>query len=309
MRNERTGLVQFARFTLMGNQRRRRPVRMSNHLLAIALAAVLAGCSSSSPPPSGPQSPSSSPPSMPGSSSSLPSPPSSGSPGTPGPPPSGPSGMPSPSGSPGTPSPPGGTPSPGSPSSGTGDAGSENLPGGPPMPGGAMPGEGESGASSGPAGTEMPNWVPGGTEAAGGDEEWETSNQLPGTADIPPMPSETPGSGSEGDPGLDGDLDAALEDFDGEILAEREIIRERSNENAGTQGSAIPLPSAEAGPAGSESDVDNPGGPVACPVPATRHRPQSPARAKYPMTYPMPKTTTSLRASCARQPCRRPTPN
>ena len=142
------------------------------------------------------------------------------------------------------------------------------------MPGGGTAGDSQGGDSSGPAGTEMPNWVPGGTEAAGGDEEWETSNQLPGTADIPPMPSETPGSGSEGDPGLDGELDAALEDFDGEILAEREIIRERSNENAGAQGSAIPMPSAEEGAAGSASDVDNPGGAVG--VPRARNAPPAP---------------------------------
>lgn len=161
--------------------------------------------------------------------------------------------MPGPSGSAGTP------PADGGPS------GSENLPGGNP------PGDGESGDASG---TEMPDWLP----SPGGDADggWETSNQLPGTADIPPMPSEagSPGDGGDGDPGLDGDLDAALEDFDGEILAEREIIRERSNETAGAQGSAIPIPSAEQGPAGSEDGVDNPGGPVG--VPRARNAPPAP---------------------------------
>lgn len=86
------------------------------------------------------------------------------------------------------------------------------------------------------------------------------------------MPSETPGQ-----PGLDGELDAALEDFDGEILAEREIIRERSNETAGAQGSTIPLPSSdEAGAAGGDAEgPDVAGGPVG--VPRARRAPPAPA--------------------------------
>jgi hypothetical protein len=56
------------------------------------------------------------------------------------------------------------------------------------------------------------------------------------------------GSGEEGEPGGDGGsggdgaLDEALKDFDGEILAEREVIRARANETAGTTGGTVSLP-------------------------------------------------------------------
>jgi hypothetical protein len=135
----------------------------------------------------------------------------------------------------------------------------------------------------------MPNWLPGSENAGVGSsgDEWETSNQLPGTADIPPMPG-TGGSGgpeTDGEPGLDGELDAALEGFDGEILAEREIIRERSNESAGAQGTAIPMPSSsETGGAGGDENAslpggnvpgaDAPGGPTG--VPRARNAPPAP---------------------------------
>lgn len=42
--------------------------------------------------------------------------------------------------------------------------------------------------------------------------------------------------------GGDGELDEALEDFDGEILAERAVIQQRSNERAGSTGNPIELP-------------------------------------------------------------------
>ena len=245
-------------------------------LLAFAVLTGLAGCSKFSSLPSSVPTPPSNTHSLPNQTPGLPSPSGGGAPSVPSPP----SGTP-----PGAPSPPGGaTPSPpsppGSPSSGSGQPSSyENPAGGPPMPGGGAAGDGDEGdGASGPAGTEMPSWIPGGTDAAGGPdgEEWETSNELPGTADIPPMPSETglPGDGSNEDPGLDGELNEALEDFDGGILAEREIIRERSNETAGTQGSAIPVPSAEQGPGGAEPGVDNPGGPMG--VPRARNAPPAP---------------------------------
>ncbi len=94
-----------------------------------------------------------------------------------------------------------------------------------------------------------------------------------------------PGEGeATDDPGLDGELDAALEDFDGQILAEREIIRERSNENAGAQGTAIPAPSFSEGSGGgmdsggvAGADVTGsnaPGGPVG--VPRARNTPPAP---------------------------------
>ncbi len=60
------------------------------------------------------------------------------------------------------------------------------------------------------------------------------------------MPSEQglpPGQGTgQGGQG-DAELDKALEDFDGEILAEREVIQTRSNERAGSGGTATSLPS------------------------------------------------------------------
>ncbi|MCZ6643773.1 MAG: hypothetical protein O7F71_19535 [Gammaproteobacteria bacterium] len=89
---------------------------------------------------------------------------------------------------------------------------------------------------------------------AGSTDGWETSNQPEGSADVPPMPSEQGGTpGPEGDSsesGGDGDLNDALEDFDGEILAEREVIRTRSNEG----GSGVILPTIPA--AGSTSSTD-----------------------------------------------------
>ncbi|MCZ6710520.1 MAG: hypothetical protein O7B25_09165, partial [Gammaproteobacteria bacterium] len=60
-----------------------------------------------------------------------------------------------------------------------------------------MPGGPDSDDSqSGGGGSEPPGWVD--MDGGGGAEgDWETSNQQPGAADIPPMPSEsgTPGSG------------------------------------------------------------------------------------------------------------------
>jgi hypothetical protein len=56
------------------------------------------------------------------------------------------------------------------------------------------------------------------------------------------------GSGAEGEPGGDGGaggdgaLEEALKDFDGEILAEREVIRARANETAGNTGGTVSLP-------------------------------------------------------------------
>ena len=123
-------------------------------------------------------------------------------------------------------------------------------------------------------------------DAESGDSDWETSNQAPGTADIPPMPSEQgnpPGTPGDGDSGADGELDEALEDFDGEILAEREVIRARSNEGAGAAGSSIPMPSlpgdgsadggAEGVP-GAEQGSNTPGGPMG--VPRSRSAPPAP---------------------------------
>jgi hypothetical protein len=106
-----------------------------------------------------------------------------------------------------------------------------------------MPGAGEESWESG---------LPGGAEGG-----WETSNQLPsGNSDIPPMPSERdlpPGQGTGGD----SELDKALEEFDGEILAERAVIQTRSNERAGTAGSPGGLP--PSGEAGGQPTGGDPG--------------------------------------------------
>ena len=113
---------------------------------------------------------------------------------------------------------------------------------------------------------------------------WETSNELPPpiqTRPAPPMPGK--GSGSGGDQ----ELDEALGTFDGEILAEREVLEQRSNEmpsgsgGAGTQpgtsgnaGSAGPA-GAPAGAAGSgQSSAQRTGGTM--PVPPSRPAPPMP---------------------------------
>ncbi len=140
----------------------------------------------------------------------------------------------------------------------------------------------------GDPGAEDPGWVEPGD--GGSDGDWETSNEPPGDADIPPMPSErgAPGTNADGTAqadGSDGELDEALEDFDGEILAEREVIRARSNEGAGARGSSIPMPSSDndagsggetaQGPAGPEQQGSNtPGAPMG--VPRSRSAPPAP---------------------------------
>jgi hypothetical protein len=227
------------------------------YLSAILFMAACSSNQSSSPPPppsmpSGMPSPMPSPPSLPPSSPSpAPSSPSSA-PSSPSSAPSSPSPAPSSPSSPG-PSAPSGSPPPGGDAGGEGQPSShEDLPApgvppGAPRPG--SPGSTDPGAPSGAegSGTADPSWeqgLPGGggdgEDGAGdggdGDDGWQTSNQLPGaggTSRIPPMPSERDRRrGSAGDEVLDG----ALEEFDGEILAEREVIRSRSNETAGTGG-------------------------------------------------------------------------
>ncbi|MEQ9005643.1 MAG: hypothetical protein RIE74_18965, partial [Pseudomonadales bacterium] len=158
-----------------------------------------------------------------------------------------------------------------------------------------------------PAGGD-PGWEQG-LPGSGGEDGWETSNQLPGsgpggTAQIPPMPSErdrargggadgepTDGSAEDGSsaggstPPGDGELDGALEDFDGEILAEREVIRARANETAGTTGGAAgagSLPEGGTEPAvrGGSADVPRmPGGARSMPTSRSRPTPAGPAAA------------------------------
>jgi len=146
----------------------------------------------------------------------------------------------------------------------------------------SVPGAGGAGQSGGSADEGWESGVPGGQ----GDEDgWETSNQLPssssgaGGGDIPPMPSE------RDKPSGDGELDGALEDFDGEILSEREVIRQRSNETAGSGGSSLPEASA-GGSSGSSGSADMPsGGTADMPtagsggVPSNRNAPPAPGPA------------------------------
>lgn len=158
---------------------------------------------------------------------------------------------------------------------GQGDGGAGNLPGG--QSGGSgdgLPGgQGGSGGGSG-QGTGEEGWEDG--LPGGGDGGWQTSNQEPvgGTSPIPPMPSD------RGKPPGDGELDGALEDFDGEILSEREVIRKRSNETAGTSGSGgSSLPESSAGnPSGGDGTADMPGGYTGG-VPSNRNTPPPPSPA------------------------------
>ena len=132
----------------------------------------------------------------------------------------------------------------------------------------------------------MPSWTPGSTSRGHTDDEWETSNGLPSNADLPPLSSEVPGNGRSGDPGLDGELDDALEDFDGGILAERKIIRERSNKNASANGNVLPSPPDDLGSARRNADLDHPGGTMG--VPQARNTPPRPGarRGQVPNDLP-----------------------
>jgi hypothetical protein len=150
-----------------------------------------------------------------------------------------------------------------------GVAGTEETGGGQEPPG--APGAGDPGE-------ESPGCVDGDEAGEGG---WETSNQVPAqTAEMPPMPSGSGGGPAEqAEPGQsegEGELDKALESFDGEIMSEREVIMARSNENAGKTGSSIPMPGsgggsgsqtggAEGVPGAEQGSTDAPGGPMGMP--------------------------------------------
>jgi hypothetical protein len=158
-----------------------------------------------------------------------------------------------------------------------GSQGEGNLPGQPsdptwdPQTGGGLPGGEQQPSGSSDEGS-WESGVPGGS----GEDGWETSNQLPGgqASRVPPMPSEQglpPGSGDgetgaqsgtdtaggPGGQGGDGELDKALKDFDGGILAERAVIQARTNERAGTSNTPSELP----GSGGATGDVETTGDP------------------------------------------------
>jgi hypothetical protein len=119
-------------------------------------------------------------------------------------------------------------------------------------------------------------------EPGGAEDGWETSNEIPG---VPGSPQGQPGDDeelpAEGSVAAgDDELDAALEDFDGEILAEREVIRARSNEGAIT--TAVGLPSPASGDAvsqpGGTADVAGPQG-----IPSQRSAPPAPVAGAAPI--------------------------
>jgi hypothetical protein len=140
--------------------------------------------------------------------------------------------MPAPPSAPGSP----GTPAP--PATGSGQAG------GPSGESSGQPGDKEGGEQQG---QESDDWL----EDAGGDGDdgWATSNQLPGGEGSGETGASNPSTGAAGDEtvagaggeqseegsgGLDEVLDKALEDFDGTILTEREVIANRSREGSST---------------------------------------------------------------------------
>lgn len=137
-----------------------------------------------------------------------------------------------------------------------GAAGSQETAGQP--PGGVPNAGGESGTG------ESEGWESGVAGSSG--DGWETSNQLPtgNGSGTPPMPSERglppgQGGGLPGSQGGDSELDKALEDFDGEILAERAVIQARTNERAGSGTVPADLPgSGDSGDAEVPGETGNP---------------------------------------------------
>ncbi len=149
---------------------------------------------------------------------------------------------------------------PGEPGGSPGQPGQSGMPGGTPGDDSTAQGTGGTGGSG-----DEESWesgLPGGTDGDG-NGGWATSNQVPGVNNnMPPMPSERnlpPGSGG------DSELDKALQDFDGEILAEREVIQARANETAANSGTPAALPgSGSSGggvsggePTGGDASTDN----------------------------------------------------
>jgi len=158
------------------------------------------------------------------------------------------------------------------------DAGWETRPGGAPGAEGDEPGTPPAGGSTGEGGAAGDgSWESG---AAEGDDGWATSNQVPDGNPIPPMPSERDRRAGGGDGGLDG----ALEEFDGEILAEREVIRSRTNESAGNTTAGLPpaggaTGDGTSGPAANTSttgtaDIPMPRGGMG--IPSSRREPPTP---------------------------------
>ena len=74
-----------------------------------------------------------------------------------------------------------------------------------------------------------------GDAAAGETGDWEQSNEVPGGGSDQQTADAAQGDGAAAGSSGDQELDRALEDFDGAILAERQTILARSNETADTR--------------------------------------------------------------------------
>jgi hypothetical protein len=197
-------------------------------------------------------------------------------------------GIPGVPGVPGIPAPPGST-------AGTdGDTGAADQTGdqaggaeGTPEASGAGGTTGDDAESAGGAGTDATS----GTGTAGaepasggdraGDDGWVTSNEIPGVPQG--KGSAGQGAGDQGEAGgsaADGALDKALEGLDGEIMAERAVIRSRANASASTSGEPTDragsggAPSGDAAVAGAGNSANLPRMPAG--VPAHRTAPPGP---------------------------------
>ena len=199
----------------------------------------------------------------------------------------------------------GGIPRGGGPPSGGGqEGGSEEG-----QPGGSEGGEGESGTNNDPLAREggasaEPTWEV--DEGSSGDDGWATSNEIPGTpgsADGTDGNSDGTGGdgqsaggegesaggegeqeqagamdGEDGTPGSgDDELDGALRDFDGEILAERDIIKSNSASGNGSGGIELPIGD-EADGASGNAGPEQTGGQIPAPRRAMPPTPAPPRR-------------------------------
>lgn len=157
---------------------------------------------------------------------------------------------------------------------------------------GAPGGGGSGGPSNNPNGNtpeQGDDWL--GGDNAGGEDEWATSNTLPGGKGSDQTGASDPlgdvanqSQSSSGE--LDKALDNALEDFDGEILAERDAILKRNQRTASTSdrgGKASGNPGSQGGAGGSGESGSGNG-----------KAPPNPSDRKYePSTRPPPSAPNS----------------
>ena len=134
------------------------------------------------------------------------------------------------------------------------------------MPSGGIPIPGEPGVPGGSSGEQTAGNEQGDSDQNQegaqngedpGNDGWDTSNQIPGQEEGNQSASdESGGEGHGNSQGTeDGELGGAFEDFDGTILAERELILARANENAGSRDREAeePLPEIPGSADGSDS--------------------------------------------------------